>query len=74
MSENANCVEQREEQAELEEAGGAEVSWFLTGIPSARHRVSFTKPHTHVCNSGVSVPYQMAFQISLCGTFTSVLK
>lgn len=29
MSESANCEEQREEQTELEEAGGAEVGWFL---------------------------------------------
>lgn len=32
MSESANCVEQREEQTELEEAGGAEVRWFKMGI------------------------------------------
>lgn len=29
MSESANCEEQREEQTELEEAGGPEVGWFL---------------------------------------------
>lgn len=29
MSESANCEEMREEQTELEEAGGAEVGWFL---------------------------------------------
>lgn len=29
MSEILNCVEQREEQTELEEAGGAEVRWAL---------------------------------------------
>lgn len=44
MSESANCEEQREEQAELEEAGGAEVRWFKMGIVSSQHRVftSFT--------------------------------
>lgn len=31
MSESANCEEQREEQTELEEAGGAEVRWFKNG-------------------------------------------
>lgn len=35
MSELLSCVEQREEQTELEEAGGAEVSWFKTVIVSA---------------------------------------
>lgn len=34
MSESANCVEQREEQTELEEAGGAEVRRFKTGALS----------------------------------------
>lgn len=29
MSESANCEEQREEQTELEEAGGAEVGCFF---------------------------------------------
>lgn len=36
MSDNANCEEQREEQTELEEAGGAEVRWFNIGIVSSR--------------------------------------
>lgn len=37
MSDNANCEEQREEQTELEEAGGAEVRWVNIGIVSSRH-------------------------------------
>lgn len=32
MSDNAYCEEQREEQTELEEAGGAEVRCFNIGI------------------------------------------
>lgn len=36
MSESANCVEQREEQAEVEDAGGAEVRCFKMGIISFR--------------------------------------
>lgn len=39
MSDNANCEEQREEQTELEEAGGAEVRWFNIGIVSSQHYV-----------------------------------
>lgn len=42
MSESANCEEQREEQAELEEAGGAEVRWFKMGIVSAYLHLSQT--------------------------------
>lgn len=37
MSDNANCEEQREEQTELEEAGGAEVRWFKVGIVFSPH-------------------------------------
>lgn len=45
MSDNANCEEQREEQTELEEAGGAEVRWVNIGIVSSRHGgfTSFTE-------------------------------
>lgn len=32
MSESENCVEQREEQAEVEEAGAVEVSRYETGV------------------------------------------
>lgn len=32
MSDNANCEEQREEQTELEEAGGAEVRCFKSAL------------------------------------------
>lgn len=39
MSDNANCEEQREEQTELEEAGGAEVRWFNIAIVSSWHCV-----------------------------------
>lgn len=39
MSDNTNCEEQREEQTELEEAGGAEVRWFNIGIVSSQHCV-----------------------------------
>lgn len=39
MSESENCVEQREEQTELEEAGGAEVRRFKMDIVSSCRRV-----------------------------------
>lgn len=45
MSDNAKCEEQREEQPELEEAGGAEVRWVNIGIVSSPHGglTSFTE-------------------------------
>lgn len=49
MSESANCVEQREEQAEVEDAGGAEVRYVKTGIISSQCRVCVSQsPHTGV--------------------------
>lgn len=50
MSESANCAEQREEQTELEEAGGAEVRWFKTDIIFSHHRVHFSQnlPHKSI--------------------------
>lgn len=43
MSESENCVEQREEPAELEEAGGAEVTRFKL-FPSLTKCFSNTPP------------------------------
>ena len=49
MSDNANCEEQREEQTELEEAGGAEVRWFNIGIVSSALYLDFLGS----CHSGL---------------------
>lgn len=51
MSESANCEEQREEQTELEEAGGAEVRWFKMGIVSSTRTYLFHTDVTQVSNS-----------------------
>lgn len=71
MSESANCVEQREEQTELEEAGGAEVRWFKTGIVSFQRRVHL--PHSYHTSINTVKPLVLNLwgsQIRLCETFT----
>lgn len=67
MSESLNCVEQREEQTELEEAGGAEVRRFKTGFVSAR--LSPNLPH----DRSLPVMSPRVSPIRLGETFTSAL-
>lgn len=57
MSESANCEEQREEQTELEEAGGAEVRWFKMGIVSAPRSYIFHRDVTQVSIAETPIPY-----------------
>lgn len=57
MSESANCEEQREEQTELEEAGGAEVRWFIMGIVSSPRTDLFHRDVAQVSIYETPVPY-----------------
>lgn len=57
MSESANCEEQREEQTELEEAGGAEVRWFKLGIVSSARPYLFHGDVGQVSISETPIPY-----------------
>lgn len=70
MSESLNCVELREEQTELEEAGGAEVGWFKTGIVSAH--LSQNPPYQSVTSKPPSFNQRVS-RIRLCETFTVAL-
>lgn len=57
MSESANCEEQREEQTELEEAGGAEVGLSKTVIVCFPHCVATLVTALPRCYLALPCPY-----------------
>lgn len=67
MSEILSCVEQREEQTELEEAGGAEVSWLKRALSA------LISPPVWMCNFETPIFYRQVSQIPLCETFAVAL-
>lgn len=65
MSESPNCAEQREEQTELEETGGAEVRRFKMGIVDFQYCSWSSRPTTKAYNNEERLPYLRGIPIWL---------